>query len=96
MSEYVTQADREATVRLFGITEWIAEEYRSGKRDNTYEVLAFADHRHASLAAAKAENAAAMEKLRSDVFEILRQHNASDQCFAEVAAVTHAALVGKE
>jgi hypothetical protein len=51
MSEYVTQADREATVRLFGITEWIAEEYRSGKRDNTYEVLAFADHRHASLAA---------------------------------------------
>lgn len=31
-----------------------------------------------------------VEQLRSDVFAILRRHDVSEQCFAEVAMVTHA------
>jgi hypothetical protein len=34
--------------------------------------------------------------LRSAVFEILRRHDVSDQCFAEVASVTHAALAQQQ
>jgi hypothetical protein len=50
----------------------------------------------AIVAAVEDKNATILKKLRSDVFEILRRHNVSDQCFAEVAAVTHAAFVDKE
>ncbi len=31
--------------------------------------------------------------LRSDIFDILRRHDVSEQCFAEVAMVTHAAAM---
>lgn len=31
-----------------------------------------------------------LAKIRPAVFEVLRRHNVSEQCFAEVAAVTHA------
>jgi hypothetical protein len=85
MSEYVTQADREAAARLFGTTDWDAEQYRSGKLDNTSPVQIFAEHRRATVA-----------KLEGAVLSILLQHKVSKQCFDEVAAVTHAALVGKE
>jgi hypothetical protein len=44
----------------------------------------------------RAAVSAIISDLRSDVFEILRRHDVSDQCFAEVAAVTYAALAGKE
>lgn len=33
-------------------------------------------------------------KLRSDIFAILRKHDVSEQCFAEVAIVTQAAVQG--
>jgi hypothetical protein len=35
-------------------------------------------------------------ELRSAVFEILRRHDVSDQCFAEVASVTQAALAQQQ
>ena len=35
-------------------------------------------------------------KLRADVFEVLRRHDVSDQCFAEVAAITYAAVAAHE
>lgn len=32
------------------------------------------------------------ERMRGDIFEALRRHDVSEQCFAEVAMITHAAL----
>jgi hypothetical protein len=83
VSEYVTQADRDAAQALCA-SGW------------TYAIEAFAAHRRSSVSAVEAESGVILKKLRSDVFEILRRHDVSDECFAEVAAVTHAAIVGKE
>lgn len=33
-----------------------------------------------------------LAKLRSDIFAVLRNHDVSEQCFAEVAMITQAAL----
>jgi hypothetical protein len=98
MSEDVTQADRDAAaniLELFGRYH-NAHLVRAGELDVLKVVRIVAAHRCASVAAVEEKNAASLKKLRSDVFEILRRHDVSDQCFAEVAAVTHAALVGKE
>jgi hypothetical protein len=39
--------------------------------------------------------AARLKALRSDIFAVLRAHDVSEQCFAEVAMITHAALKGE-
>jgi septum formation topological specificity factor MinE len=98
MNEYVTQADRDAAaniLELFGRYH-NANLVRAEELDVLKIVQIVAAHRRASIAAVEEKNAAILRKLRSDVFEILRRHDVIDQCFAEVAAVTYAALVGKE
>lgn len=45
-----------------------------------------------ALRATQASQAAMIEKLRTNVFQVLRRHDVSEQCFAEVAIVTQAAL----
>jgi hypothetical protein len=98
VSADVTQADREAAAKIFEYRgKFLMAEYvRAGAEDSSGTVQIVAAHRRVSVAAVEEKNAAILKKLRSDVFEILRRHDVSDQCFAEVAAVTHAALVGKE
>lgn len=37
-----------------------------------------------------------LEKVRADVFAVLRRHDVSEQCFAEVAMITQAAISRKD
>jgi hypothetical protein len=67
--------------------------YEPWRYDEPYDLI---ERAREQIEADEKKNAAILKKLRSDVFEILRRHDVSDQCFAEVAAVTYAALVGKE
>ena len=88
----VTQADTDMAVRIMrrvnATIEQTIGQPVEGAHNGLDKILAF--HRLAAQRAGMVDIRVA--KLRSDIFEVLRQHDVSEQCFAEVAMITHAAI----
>ena len=92
----VTQADRDAAAEfldLLGFPHFRplvdgTQRFKDGGGEKA--LLIIVRHRLSALRAQPSRDDVA--EVRSAVFEVLRRHDVSEQCFAEVAMVTHAAI----